>query len=93
MKNTPCRCGADDCSRCHPENYHFGVYITSDPDEFEVQYLGMYEGYEVVGPNRFRKTYDAEVADEFVDDGILDASAFVKAHVLPDYAETICEAK
>ena len=86
MEKTPCRCGADDCSRCHPENYHFGLYITDDPDEFEVTYLGMHEGILVTGPNGFRQTFDAEEAEDFAEDGEYDLEAFVKKRVLDNAA-------
>lgn len=32
----PCMCGADDCHRCHPENFRGRIYI-GDMDEDEIK--------------------------------------------------------
>ena len=66
MPKTPCRCGADDCSRCHPENYHFGVYITNDPDEFELADEGTLDTV-IVGPNGFKMYLCSETAADYRD--------------------------
>lgn len=96
MTINPCRCGALDCSRCHPENFHFGVYITDDPDEFELGDDGTLDTV-ILGPNRYRQTFGQELASEYrdPDTGKLDLERFVRDQVLDtgDYADHVAESK
>ena len=86
-------CGAIDCRHCHPENFHNGICVIGDPGDFDVTYCGMYEGIKVTGPNGFSSTFDAEDADDFTDDGIIDSEAFVEAVVLDEYGTFITESR
>lgn len=96
MSRNPCRCGALDCSRCHPENFHFGIYITDDPDEFELADEGTLDTV-IVGPNRYRQVFGQELAAEYRDPetGALDVERFVREQVLDtaDYAEFVRESR
>lgn len=90
----PCRCGADDCRKCHPENYDSkGRYLTCDPNDFWLVDDGTLDTV-IAGPHSFETRYDIETAADYRNTyGELDTERFVKEVVLDqdDFADYMAD--
>jgi hypothetical protein len=86
-------CGADDCKRCHPENFVNGHYITNDPDEFSLGDDGTLDTV-IYGPYGFETRVCLETAAEYRDSRTGELIGFedlVRDHVLDAFADWVME--